>query len=104
MTTVISPKVLSLAAASAASAFVCGTAEARIVCRDGYQVSGGQEISTPYCNDEYLAQVARERGTKVSAAEVRNNPNRKDEICRHIGYDIRIREYCPSDSDSDSGK
>ena len=104
MTTVFFPKVLTLAAACAASALVCGSANARIVCRDGFQMSGGKEISTPYCNDEYLAQVARERGVKVSADAVRNNPNRKDEICRHIGYDTRVRDYCPSENGSGSGK
>jgi hypothetical protein len=80
-------------------------AHAGIVCREGFQVSGGQEISTPYCNDNYVAQVARKYGMKVSNEEIRNNPNRKDEVCRFIGYDNRVRDYCNTyDGGSRDGK
>ena len=47
-------------------------AQAAIVCKDGFQKSGGNWISTPYCNDADLARIAREHGVKVSADEVRN--------------------------------
>jgi hypothetical protein len=70
------------------------SAEARIVCRDGYQVVNGQEIATPYCGDNYVAAIAREYGGKVSDAELRNNPAKKDEVCRWIGTDTRVRPYC----------
>ena len=81
------------------------SAQAGIVCRDGFQVSGGQEISTPYCNDNYVAEVARKYGVRVSNEEIRNNPNRKEEVCRFIGYDTRVRDYCNTDSDgSRSGR
>jgi hypothetical protein len=78
-------------------------AEARIVCHEGYQVVDGQEISTPYCNDNYVAAVARSRGVKVSDEAVRNNPAKKDEICRAMGSDIRIQHYCDTDSGRDRG-
>ena len=67
---------------------------AGIVCRDGYQVVNGQEISTPYCADGNIAKVARESGWKVTDKQIRQNPNLKDEVCRHMGADIRVREDC----------
>lgn len=88
-----------------ASLILGGTAaEARIVCHDGFQVVGGSEISTPYCNDGYMADVARQRGFKVTAEAVRNNPSLKDEICRWIGSDIRIRQYCNTSDGPDRGR
>ena len=71
------------------------SAQAGIVCRDGYQVVNGQEISTPYCGDNYVAAIARKHGMKVSDAEVRNNPATKDEICRWLSNN-EIRSYCNS--------
>lgn len=80
-------------------------AEAKIVCRDGFQVVNGQEISTPYCNDGLVGHVAREYGMKVSDETVRNNPATKDEVCRWVGSDIRIQHYCSDvDDGSDHGK
>lgn len=70
------------------------SAEARIRCNEGYQVVAGNEISTPYCRDTYLAQIARAHGAKVSDAAIRNNPNLKNEICRWIGRDNRVRDIC----------
>jgi len=72
-------------------------AEARIVCHDGFQVVNGQEISTPYCNDNYVAEVARQHGVKVANGAVRNNPSLKGQICRFVGSDIRIENYCEGD-------
>jgi hypothetical protein len=65
----------------------------------------GQPISTPYCRDNYLlASVARKYGFKVSDAAIRNNPSRKEEICRYIGSDIRVQtaseEVLPSPHDA----
>jgi hypothetical protein len=76
---------LLIAAATSASA---------IECKEDYQIVQGQPISTPYCRDGYLAQVAREYGFKTSAEAVRNNPSRKEEICRYIGNDIRVQTAC----------
>lgn len=69
-------------------------AGAAIVCRDGAQLVSGNYISTPYCQDKLLAQVAREYGFKVSFAEIRNNPNTKRNICVYVGRDIRVQENC----------
>jgi hypothetical protein len=83
-----------VAAATGILVMSAASAEARIVCREGYQVVNGREISTPFCNDNYVATIARQYGDRVSDAEVRNNPAKKNEICRWIGTDSRIRNYC----------
>jgi hypothetical protein len=89
----------------AAALVACGApAEAHIVCHDGFQVVNGREISTPYCNDNYLAAVARQYGVKATDEAVRNNPSLKDQICRFAGSDIRIKNYCPDDHGNDSSR
>lgn len=86
---------LSAAAAGLAATLLAPpSAQARIVCRDGFQNVGGNLLATPYCQDELLARVAREYGMKASAARVRNSPNYKREVCRFVGHDIRISEHC----------
>jgi hypothetical protein len=90
--------VATLCAASfalAAGSVSGPAANAAIACHDGFQIINGQEISTPYCNDAHLAQIAREHGFKVTADEVRNNPARKYEICRWVGSDMYAQDYCP---------
>ena len=77
-----------------------GGAQAAIVCHDQWQVWGGQEISTPYCNDAYFAKVARGHGFKVTDDQIRNDPS-LSEVCRWAGSDIRIQDYCP-DNGGDS--
>jgi hypothetical protein len=69
-------------------------AAAAIKCVKGYQKVQGNLIFTPYCQDQYLAQVARQYGLKASAAKIRNNPNYKKEICRTVFTDIRVQETC----------
>lgn len=71
-----------------------GPAEAKIRCVDGNQIVNGSLIATPYCQDALVAQVAQERGMKVSAAAIRNNPNLKRNVCQHIGRDNRIYIAC----------
>ncbi len=92
--------------ASCVALLVLGSAgaQAHIVCHEGYQTVNGQEISTPYCNDNYVAAVARMRGFKVSDVAVRNSPAKKNEICRALGSDIRIQHYCDTDSSRDRGR
>ena len=68
--------------------------EAKIVCKNGAQRVGGSWISTPYCEDALLGQVAREHGFRVSDRELRQNPNKKRNICRFVGKDIRVQETC----------
>lgn len=69
-------------------------ASAAIQCRNGAQLVAGSYISTPYCEDKLLADVAREYGFKVSFAEIRNNPNAKRNVCVYVGRDIRVQENC----------
>lgn len=69
-------------------------ADARIVCRNGSQLVAGNWISTPFCEDQRVAEVAAEYGMKVSAQAVRNNPSVKQEVCRLIGHDIRVNMSC----------
>lgn len=70
------------------------TAEARIRCKDGYQIVQGSPIATPYCQDNQLAQIARAQGIAVSDAAVRNNPNLKRHVCQLIGRDNRTHMAC----------
>lgn len=78
----------------AISACFASPADARIVCRNGNQLVAGNWISTPYCEDQRVAEVAAEYGMKVSAHAVRNNPSVKEEVCRLIGHDIRVNMSC----------
>jgi hypothetical protein len=94
-------KQVAGAACVIALSLFAADAQARIICNGAYQVVNGQEISTPYCNDNYVAAVARARGRNVSDEAVRNNPSVKEEICLWIGKDHRIREYCDQYDDSD---
>ena len=69
--------------------------EARIKCNGPFQVvRGAGEIATPYCEDEYLAHVARSYGIRVSGGAIRRNPSRKEEVCRSIGHDSRVYDIC----------
>jgi hypothetical protein len=98
-------KAIGLAAYAAVFLVAGSSAEAAIICNEGFQLSGGREISTPYCNDNYVAEVARKHGFKVSNQEVRNNPARKDEVCRFVGSDTRISQYCNNgDGSSRNGR
>ena len=69
-------------------------AEARIECANGFQNVQGSWLSTPYCQDALVAQVAGAYGIKASADAIRENPNYKRYVCRFIGQDIRIKESC----------
>lgn len=65
-----------------------------IECRGEFQVVKGKLLATPYCQDNYLAHVAREYGSKVSNSEIRNNPNTKADVCRFMGHDTRVSHMC----------
>jgi hypothetical protein len=80
---------LTVAALTAAT----GSAGA-IECNEDYQIVQGRPISTPYCRDNNLAAVARSYGYRISDATLRNNPARKEEVCRFIGSDIRVQTAC----------
>ncbi len=76
------------------AALTAGSAEAKIVCRNGYQMVNGSPLATPYCQDNLVGAVARERGIKVSDAEIRDNPNTKRYVCQLIGRDNRTYMAC----------
>ncbi len=76
------------------AAIAAATPASAIECRQGTQRVQGNWIATPYCQDQYLAQVARERGMRASAAKIRNNPNYKKELCRTLYTDIRVQTTC----------
>ena len=75
-----------------------------ITCHGDYQVVNGQEISAPFCRDNALAAVARESGFHVSDAEIRNNPAKKEEVCRYLRSDIRVHTACAEVLPNDGGQ
>ncbi len=81
-------------AIAASCVFLAAPAEAKIQCRDGYQLVQGNLLATPYCQEEQLARVARGYGMRVSFAEIRNNPNTKRYVCSFVGRDIRVQQTC----------
>ena len=68
-------------------------AAARIVCHGDFQMVDGNEISTPYCSDRHLARAAERLGSKVTANQVRNSPELKNELCRG---DVGVKDSCAS--------
>ena len=94
-------KIVTIAAATMAAGLVSlsfVTTASAIECKGRNQVVDGHLISTPYCEDNYLAKVARGYGVKVSGYTIRNNPNRKEEVCRLVRYDNRVSDICNDNS------
>jgi hypothetical protein len=91
-------RFLALAAAGALTAltvgFVTQPADAAIRCEGNFQITSYGRINTPYCEDVYLAQVAREYGMRVSNQAVLRNPSVKERACRFVGNDIRVKSTC----------
>ena len=83
-----------LLALAALIATAPGPASARIRCDRDAQFVRGQALITPYCRDQYLADVARGYGMHVSGDTMRNNLGAKAQVCRFIGNDLRAREAC----------
>jgi len=81
-------------AALGAVGVLASPAAAAINCHKGFQRVQGTLMATPYCQDQYLAQVAREYGFKASAARIRNDPNYKKELCQFVFNDIRVQTTC----------
>lgn len=69
-------------------------ATARIRCDGDFQVTKYGRIATPYCEEEQIAKVANSYGSRVSAAEVHNNPLTKVYLCQTLGYDWRLQSAC----------
>jgi hypothetical protein len=84
----------TLAAAALSIIAISSPAAARIECRGNFQVTKYGLISTPYCEEEQIARVARSYGSKVTGAEVRNNPLTKVYLCQVYGYDTRLKGSC----------
>ena len=72
------------------------SAEARIKCDGRYQVVRGEgQIASPYCEDNYLAQVAiRSYGVSTSASRIRSSVSEKERVCRVMGFDSRVNDIC----------
>jgi hypothetical protein len=82
------------AAAVTLICFALSTPSRAIDCNGPWQIIKGQEIATPYCEDNYLGQIARAAGLRVSNHEIRENPNKKGAVCRFVGRDNRVRDIC----------
>ena len=65
-----------------------------ITCVDQFQYSAGRWIATPFCEDLYLASVAREYGARLHPFALLDNPNKKVRICDFIGFDHRVQSLC----------
>jgi len=85
---------LRLSFAIVVAAAVLAAPAGAIKCKRGNQLVEGQWIATPYCQDEQLAQVARQHGLRASGSKIRNNPNFRIEICRTVFNDIRVQITC----------
>lgn len=83
-----------LSSITLAAVVALGDQAQAIECRGRYQVVSGNLLSTPYCEDNYLARVARSYGSRVTGRQIRNNPNKKAEICRFMGFDNRVSDIC----------
>jgi hypothetical protein len=68
-------------------------------CQDEFQSVEGQAIATPYCEDAYLAKVARAHGEHVTASALRRSPSLRDETCRLTDSDTRVSQFCDDDGD-----
>jgi hypothetical protein len=86
--------VIVAAVIAAASLTMAAPAVAAIKCQGNYQVVQGRLLATPYCQDGYLAQIAREYGFHETAHEMRWNPSKKQQVCEAIGQDNRVFEAC----------
>lgn len=83
-TTLFAAAVAALASYAAAQ-----PAQARIICQGTAQVTDEGLISTPWCEDNYLAKLAG-----YHPAAVRNNPELKEDACDAVGHDIRVAHLC----------
>ncbi len=96
--------ILSGIATIAMATTITNPATAKIRCNGPYQVVQGNQIATPYCGDNYLAQVARGYGSSVSARAIRQSPSKKEEICNWIGHDPRVQDICAGFRNDEGGR
>ncbi len=74
-------KYISLAIIGASCTLNSLSANAAILCAGGYQIVGGSQISTPFCQDEKLASLLRSQGVAVSGDAIRKSPETKRHSC-----------------------
>lgn len=86
--------ILTGAAALILTGIAPQTAEAKINCKGRYQMTSHGPISSPYCEDNYLAAIAGYR-----AKVIRYNPSAKDEACEKVGHDPRVSDICLGHTD-----
>jgi hypothetical protein len=90
--------VLNSAATLAVTGFLAiaaaSPAAARIECRGNFQLTKYGLISTPYCEEENIARVARSYGMNVTGAQVRKDALKKVYLCQVIGGDSRLKGSC----------
>ena len=95
-------KILIQASCFAALATAYAMPASAIECQGNFQVQAdGTTIATPYCQDNNLARVANEKGIRVSAAAIRENPSVKASVCVAAGEDNRVRDTCDKYFDRD---
>jgi hypothetical protein len=75
-------------------ALVPQPAAAKIRCDETYQLNKSGPVRTPYCETEYLAVVARERGIAVSGAAIRDSFGTKRRVCQSLRFDNRVSSIC----------
>ena len=100
-------KFASAALAATGFAVVAGLSAApahAISCKGAYQMTSNGPIATPYCEDNYLAQVARGYGIRVSNRTIRQNFNKKREVCYVVGHDTRVSDICAGLIDGGSSR
>ena len=93
MSTILQAGLAGCAAVALTTMLTAG-AEARIECRGNFQMTKYGPIATPYCEEEQIAFVARSYGSRVTAAQVHNDPLTKVYLSQTIGYDSRLKGSC----------
>lgn len=85
---------LALSLAAATLCLAISPAGAALRCKGPYLQTRSGEVRTLFCEDEYLAQVARTRGDTVTGAQIRASFSLKGQVCRLVGNDIRVDDIC----------
>lgn len=85
---------LALGLAATTVFLAISPADAALRCNGAYLQTKSGEVRTGYCEDEYLAQVARTRGDRVTGAQIRASFSLKGQVCQLVGNDIRVDDIC----------
>jgi hypothetical protein len=89
------PKIAFAALCSFALAALTVVPAHAIKCSGSFQVqANGNHIATPYCQDNYLAQVAREYNITTHADRIRSSLTEKNSVCGVLRFDIRVQDSC----------